>query len=129
MIKINNLIALADDFFLWIAQNYRAELYMAGTRLAGVLCSFADITMIWMFLKLCDEINGKISRKSYTVLKIFAVLTPSLLLVKNSTIFFPLQGFVLSGPYFILVLTAVKEAPGLLAHIKEVLHNRGHKDL
>ena len=119
---MNEFINMLDKIFLWISQNYRNELYMAGTRLAGLLCSYADIIMLWMFLKLCDDINGKISRRRYLLLKIFAVLTPSLLFVKDSTIFFILQGFVLSVPYFILVWTAFTEAKNILAHIKEVIH-------
>ncbi len=92
---------------------------MAGTRVAGGLCSFADIAMIWMFLRLRDEIHKETSRRRYVVLTIFAVLTPSLLFVKSSTVFFPLQGFVLGAPYFILVWTAATEASSLLSHIKE----------
>ena len=118
---MSNLIDIMDGFFLWIAQNYREGLYMAGTRLAGVLCSFADITMIWMFLRLRDEIHDEPSRWRYRVLLVFAVLTPTLFLVESSTVFFPLQGFVLGAPYLILIWTAVTEAPHLLAHMKEII--------
>ncbi len=115
---MNEFINMLDKIFLFISQYYRNELYMAGTRLAGLLCSYADIIMLWLFLKLCDDINGKISRRRYFII---AVLTPSLLFVKDSTIFFILQGIVLSGPYFILVWTAFTEAKNILAHIKEVM--------
>ena len=118
---MNEFISILDNLFLWISRYYRNELYMAGTRLAGLLCSFADIAMLWMFLKLCDDINGKISRRRYLTLKIFIILTPTLLFVKDSTIFFILQGVVLSGPYFILVWTAFTEAKNILAHIKEIM--------
>ena len=121
---MNNIIALIDDFFVWISTNYTNTIYMAGTRLAGVLCSFADIAMIWMFLRLCDEINGRVSRRRYMLLKIFAVMTPSLLFIENSTIFFPVQGFVLSVPYLILVWTAVTEAPNLINHIKSFIREK-----
>ena len=121
---MNNIINLLDDFFVWLSINYRNNIYMAGTRLAGVLCSFADIAMIWMFLRFCDEINGRISRRRYMFLKIFAVMTPSLLFIENSTIFFPVQGFVLSVPYFILVWTAITEARGLITHMKRVLREK-----
>ena len=121
---MNNIIALIDDFFVWISTNYTNNIYMAGTRLAGVLCSFADIAMIWMFLRLCDEINGKFSRRRYMFLKIFTVMTPSLLFIENSTIFFPVQGFVLSVPYLILVWTAVSEATNLINHIKSVIREK-----
>ena len=121
---MNNIIALIDDFFVWISTNYTNNIYMAGTRLAGVLCSFADIAMIWMFLRLCDEINGRVSRRRYMLLKIFAVMTPSLLFIENSTIFFPVQGFVLSVPYLILVWTAVTEAPNLINHIKSFIREK-----
>ncbi|MBQ9564003.1 MAG: hypothetical protein IJU98_00315 [Synergistaceae bacterium] len=125
---MNDLIGIMDEFFLWIGQNYRDELYMAGTKLAGVLCSFADIAMIWMFLRLRDEIHDAPSRWRYRVLLAFAALTPTLLLVESSTVFFPLQGFVLGAPYLILIWTAVTEAPHLLAHMKEILSSaRGCK--
>ena len=118
---MNELLGMIDDFFLWITLNYREGLYMAGTRLAGVLCSFADIAMIWMFLRLRDELHGESSRRRYRVLLIFAALTPTLLLVENTTLFFPLQFFVLAAPYLILVWTAAVEAPHLLAHVREKL--------
>ncbi|MBQ6774739.1 MAG: hypothetical protein IJQ56_08820, partial [Synergistaceae bacterium] len=121
---MNNIIKIIDDFFVWISANYNNNIYMAGTRLAGVLCSFADIAMIWMFLRLCDEISGKVSRRRYMTLKIFAVLTLSLLFVEKSIIFFPLQGFVLSAPYFILVWTAVSEAKSLINHMKRVIREK-----
>ena len=116
---MTDLMTLIDGFFEWIAANYRSELYMAGTRWSGVLCSVADIAMIWMFLRLRDEIHKEVSRRRYMALVVFAALTPTLLLVKSSTVFFPLQGFVLAAPYVILVWTAAAEAGSILTHIRD----------
>lgn len=109
-----------DSLFVWIAEYYREGAYMAGSKIAGVLCSFADIAMIWMFLKLADTLREKPSSKwRYRVLILFAALTPTLFLPRVSTHFFILQFFVLGLPYLILIQAVVAEMPRILAHIRE----------
>lgn len=109
-----------DSFFLWAATLYRNDLYMAGSQIAGVLCSYADIAIVWLFLKITDEIRGGApSTWGYRILILFAVFTPSLLFVRNSTLFFIVQFWVLGFPYLVLVRAVVKEAPRVLAHLRE----------
>ena len=121
---MNDLIGAVDGFFLWIARNYRNEFYMVGTRLGVAVCCFADIATIWMILRIRDEIHGKISRRCYRILLVFAVLSPALFLVDGS-IFFPLLGLVLGAPYLILIWAAVAMAPHLLDHMRKILRDFG----
>lgn len=116
-----------DALFVWIAAFYREGAYMAGSKIAGVLCSFADIAMIWMFLKLADAIRGGTpSTWRYRTLGVFALLTPTLFLPKISTHFFILQFLVLGLPYLILVWSVVTEAPRILAHIRQLMCGDEH---
>ncbi len=112
-----------DFFFLWAANVYRNDLYLTGSQLAGLLCSYADIAIVWIFLKITDAIRGgPPSAWSYRILLIFFVLTPVLLLVENSTYFFILQFAVLGPPYLVLARTVIKEAPRVLRHLHEKIH-------
>ena len=112
---------LAEGFFLWAAWSYREGLYLAGAKLAGALCSFADIIMIWMFLRLRDEIHGQRSRRRRGALALFAALTPSLFLAETTAAFFVIQFAVVAVPYLILVWTALTEAPHLIALLRKKL--------
>ncbi len=116
---------MSDAFFVWLAAFYREGAYMAGSKIAGILCSFADIAMIWMFLKLTDAIRGgPPATWRYRTLTVFALLTPTLLLPKVSTHFFILQFLVLGLPYLILVCSVVTEAHRILAHIRLLVRDK-----
>ena len=116
---------MPDAFFVWIAAVYGEGAYMAGSKIAGVLCSFADLAMIWMFLKLADAVRKRRSSGwRYRVLVLFATLTPTLFLPETSTHFFILQFFVLGLPYLILAQAVIAEAPHILAHIRKQVESK-----
>lgn len=111
---------MPDKLFLWIAAFYRDGAYFAGSKIAGILCSLADIAMIWMFLKLADTLRGqKSSVWRYRALIAFILLTPTLLLPEISTHFFIVQFLVLGLPYLLLAHAVVTEMPRILAHIRQ----------
>lgn len=114
------MIEFFDSLFAWAALEYGAgPMYLTGSKICGVLCSFADIAMIWMLLRLRDELRGGRSTRRYIVLAVFAALTPTLFLPDVSTNFFILQFIVLGLPYMILVGTIAVEAKHILRHIRE----------
>lgn len=116
------MIEFFDSLFAWLALEYGAgPMYLIGSKICGVLCSFADIAMIWMLLRLRDEVRGGVSKRRYAVLAVFAALTPTLLLPDVSTDFFILQFIVLGLPYMILVGTIAFEAKHILRHIRETI--------
>ena len=111
-----------DELFLLIGTHYRDALYLNGSKIAGILCSYADIAVAAMFLRIMDVIRKRPPSKfRYAVLALFALLTPSLLLPKKGLDFFIVQFLVLAPPYLILVYTGVTEARYFVRHIKEKL--------
>lgn len=108
-----------DSFFYWIGTAYRDGLYLGGAKIAGILCSYADIFVVAAFLKIMDTIRKRpLSKLRFRTLLLFAVLTPTLLLPKKGLDFFIVQFLVLAPPYLILVWTAVTEAKQFVAFVK-----------
>ncbi|MDR1732958.1 MAG: hypothetical protein LBR61_12800 [Synergistaceae bacterium] len=114
-----------DSLFLWLARHWRGEMYLIGSKTGGILCSFADIAMVWMFLKIAEELRGSDGGRSYLwrfrILALFALLTPTLALPRSSRVFFILQFLVLGIPYLILLQAVITEMKPILAHIREHL--------
>lgn len=120
---------MLDEFFLWIGTYYRDVLYLGGSKIAGVLCSFADIFVAGTFLRIMDLIRKRpASKVRFAILGLFALLTPSLLFPRTGFYFFIAQFLVLAPPYLILVYTAVVEARYFVAHVKEQLASGGRAD-
>ncbi|MDR3254268.1 MAG: hypothetical protein LBT31_01700 [Synergistaceae bacterium] len=118
-----------DALFFWFAENYRMELHLGGLKIAGVLCSYADISAIWFFARICDAARRAEAAAEgdegprpgvwrYWLLTLFALLTPALLLPANGTIFFIAQFLVLGLPYLILIHVVVTGVRPLLARMK-----------
>jgi len=109
-----------DSFFYWIGVNYREGLYLGGAKVAGILCSYADIFVVAAFIRAMDIIRRRPPSKfRYGVLAVFALLTPAILLPENSTVFFMTQFAVLAPPYVVLIYTAASEAKSFVAHVKK----------
>ena len=108
-----------DSLFHWIGTYYRDGLYLGGAKIAGILCSYADIFVVAAFLKIMDVIRKRPPSKwRFRTLFLFAVLTPALLLPKKGLDFFIVQFLVLAPPYLILVCTAVIEARHFVSFVK-----------
>lgn len=108
-----------DSFFYWIGTAYRDGLYLGGAKVAGILCSYADIFVVAAFLHIMDIIRKRPPSKwRFRTLILFAVLTPALLWPKKGLDFFIVQFLVLAPPYLILVWTAVTEARHFVAFVK-----------
>jgi len=117
---------MLDSFFYWVGMYYRETLYLGGAKAAGIICSYADIFGVAVFIRVMDIVHQRpASKVRYTVLLIFAALTPTLLIPSSSFIFFVMQFVVLAPPYLILVYTAVTEAKYFVAHIKNRLRESG----
>lgn len=114
-----------DSLFLWIGTFYREGLYLGGSKVAGIVCSYADILVVALFLRIMDVVRRRPpSKYRYAVLGVFALLTPTLLLPRRGLDFFVLQFAVLAPPYFVLIYTAAAEARHFVAHVKKRLQSR-----
>lgn len=108
-----------DALFLWIASHYTAPTHLISSKIGGILCSYADIFVIWMFVKAVDEMRErKPSRVRFRLLQLFMILTPALLLARTSGQFFILQFFVLGIPYLILAYSVVVDIRAFMDHIR-----------
>ena len=118
---------MLDSFFYWIGTAYRGELYLGGSKIAGLLCSYADICAIALLLRAMDALRKRPPSKiRYIILAVFALVTPSLLLPKNGLDFFIVQCAVLAPPYLILMYTAFTEAKFFTAHVRKKVLNAIH---
>ena len=111
-----------DSIFYWLGTAYRGELYISGLRIAGILCSYADILVAAMLLRVMDVIRKRPPAKfRYGILAVFAILTPALLLPKKTLYFFIAQFIVLGPPYLVLMYSAFAEAKYFIAYVKDKL--------
>jgi len=111
---------MLDSFFYWIGTTYRIELYLGGAKIAGLLCSYADICAAALLVRISDVIRKRPPSKiRYSILAVFALLTPALLLPRQTLYFFIVQFAVLLPPYLILMYTAFTEAKFFVAHVRE----------
>ena len=111
---------MLDSFFYWIGTTYRIELYLGGAKIAGLLCSYADIIAAALLVRVSDVIRKRPPSKiRYFILAVFALFTPTLLLPQKTTHFFIVQFIVLLPPYLILMYTAFTEAKFFVAHVRE----------
>lgn len=109
-----------DSFFLWIAAHYTVEAHLISSKIGGILCSYADIFVIWMFVKAVDEMQERApSVIRFRMLVLFMFLTPTLLLAQTSYQFFILQFFVLGVPYLILAYSVFADIRIFMEHIRE----------
>jgi len=111
---------MLDNFFYWIGTMYRDELYLGGTKIAGLLCSYADICAVVLILRVMDVIRKRAPSKiRYFILVVFALATPVLLLPNTGLVFFVVQFVILFPPYLILMYTAFTEAKFFTAHVRK----------
>jgi hypothetical protein len=116
---------MLDSIFYWLGTSYRDELYINGLKIAGVLCSYADICVTAILLRLADVIRERApSKYRFIVLAAFAALTPILLLAKEGLDFFILQFIVLAPPYLILMYTAFAEAKFFMNYVRSKIHTK-----
>ena len=110
---------MLDNFFYWIGTTYRIELYLGGAKIAGLLCSYADICATALLLRVTDVIRKRPPSKiRYFILAVFALATPALLLPRKTIDFFIVQLIILLPPYLILMYTAFTEAKFFVAHVR-----------
>ena len=120
---------MLDSFFYWLGTAYRNELYVGGLKIAGILCSYADICVAAILLRAVDTIrNRPPSKFRYGVLAVFAALTPTLLLPTEGLDFFIMQFVVLAPPYLILMYTAFAEAKFFMAYVKDKISSPSRED-
>ena len=111
--------ALLQSLFYWIGTSFRIDAYLPAAKAAGVVCAWADIAAVYYFILITDRIRRRRpSRIRLTVLVLFAVITPALLLPKNSTLFFIIQFAILAPPYLLLFYSAATEAKTLVEFLK-----------
>ena len=111
---------MLDSFFYWIGTVYRDELYLGGAKIAGLLCSYADICAVALLLRVSDVIRKRPPSKiRYSILALFALATPVLLLPQEGLVFFIVQCAVLAPPYLILMYTAFTEAKFFTVYVKK----------
>ena len=111
-----------DALLLAILNGFTHEMYMIITKVAGIVCSFADIAFILILLKLAHALKDSTTpppRKRVLVLYIFLALTPTLALPLSSDAFLLWQSFVLGIPYLFLAHAIVTEFTILLKHMRE----------
>jgi len=117
-----------DSFFYWLGTTYREYLYIGGLKIAGILCSYADICVAAIILRAADVIRERAPSKfRYCVLAVFAILTPTLLLPQEGINFFILQFVILAPPYLILMYTAFTEAKFLMAYVKNKISSHSQR--
>ena len=117
---------MLDNFFYWIGTTYRNELYLSGAKIAGLLCSYADMCAVALLLRAADVIRKRPpSRIRNFILAVFALITPALVLPGSGLDFFIVQFAVLTPPYLILMYTAFTEARFFVAYVKKKIerHN------
>ena len=113
-----------DSIFHWLGTAYRDDFYMSGLKIAGILCSYADICVAAILLRAADVIRERAPSKfRFIVLAVFAALTPTLLLAEEGFDFFILQFLVLAPPYLILMYTAFTEAKFFMTYVKNKIQN------
>ena len=111
---------MLDSFFYWIGTTYRDEVYLRGAQIAGLLCSYADIIAVALLVRVSDVIRKRPPSKiRYSILAVFALITPVLLISTDGLHFFILQFAVLAPPYFIFMYTAFTEARFFVAYVKK----------
>jgi len=109
-----------DSFFYLIGTTYRDELYLGGAKIAGLLCSYADICAVALLLRTADVIRKRPPSKiRYIILAVFALATPVLLLPRKGLDFFIVQFAILAPPYLILMYTAFTEAKFFTAYVRK----------
>ncbi|GHV38793.1 hypothetical protein FACS1894187_18030 [Synergistales bacterium] len=120
-----------DAICLWLAQNYNAELHLSGLKLAGVMCSYADIAAIALFAKICAlsrSASPKQDRAAvviYRMLALCALITPGLFLPQSSATFFAVQFMVLLLPYCILMYVVATGIRPLIKTLEKYIKERG----
>jgi flagellar biosynthesis protein FliP len=113
---------MLDSFFYWLGIEYQNELYVGGLKIAGILCSYADICVAAIMLRAADVIRERPpSKYRYGILLVFAIFTPTLLLPREGLDFFIVQFIILTPPYLILMHTAFTEAKFFMAYVKSKL--------
>jgi len=123
------IYTMLDSFFYWLGTAYRDELYISGLKLAGILCSYADIIVAAILLRAADVIRDRPPSKfRFGVLILFTILTPTLLLPMEGLFFFIVQLIILLPPYLILVYTAFTEAKFFMNYVKNKLTESPQKD-
>ncbi|MDO4988783.1 MAG: hypothetical protein Q4E17_07165 [Synergistes sp.] len=112
------------SLFYWIGTNFRIDLYLTSSKIAGILCSYADILAVAGFVRVMDIVRRrKPSKVRFAILAIFAAATPSLLVPKETLNFFIVQFIVLAPPYLILIWSAASEARHFVRYVKERLRD------
>ncbi|MCL1941890.1 MAG: hypothetical protein FWG09_08090 [Synergistaceae bacterium] len=110
---------MLDDLFYWLGTAYRDELYIGGLRIGGILCSYADIFVTAILLRVMDVIlERKPSKFLYGVLIVFAILTPALLFPEGGLVFAVVQFIVLAPPYLILMYVTFTMAKYFMPYVK-----------
>jgi len=120
---------MLDGFFYWLGTEYQDSLYIGGLKIAGILCSYADICVAAILLRSADVIRERAPSKfRFSVLAVFAVITPVLLLPREGIDFFILQFIILAPPYLILMYTAFTEAKFLITFVKNKITSHSYCD-
>jgi hypothetical protein len=113
-----------ETLLLWIGVSFTADLYMMSAKIQGMLWSVADIVLVFVFLKIADQVRlrtrgGKI-RWRYFFLWGSAALTPLLVFTRNMDQFLLLESVICGIQFCILILTVIMERKGAINVFKDI---------
>ena len=92
-----------NDLLMWILSWFDESRYVAATQIQGLLWSAADLTLLWMLLKITDLIRGKRATYRWIVWSLTAVATPLLFFMHTRMDILMLEAAI-CGTQFLLLL-------------------------
>ena len=121
------------DILLWVSQNFTAEIYLFSTKIQGIMWSIVDIALLYFLLRIIALARAKTKMKRilfrYLFLLFSVVLTPFLVFVETSRVFFYLESIICGIHFSILIYIVLAERKMILAFLRGLSHAKGKIDL
>lgn len=110
---------LFETLFTTIGRGFSPEVYLATTKVQGILWSAADIALIYFLLKIAGlariaDGRRKVARR-YRLLALSAVLIPFLVFMPTARHFFILESIIFGLQFSILIHTLAADTRPVLA--------------
>jgi hypothetical protein len=119
------MVGLLEEPLLWIGAHFTADVYLASSKLQGILWSAADIALVLAFLRIADFVRARTGEKKirfrYHFLWLSALLTPLMLFARTPQQFFLLEAVICGTQFLILVYTVVAERRRMVAVMRKAL--------
>lgn len=110
------------SLFELLGNHYRMSPHMAGLKIGGFICCFADVIAIWALIRCLDLARGRLPSKwKNAVLGFCALINVTQLFPKSSEVFFLTMFFVFMLPYLLLIYSVVVEARYFVGFLKETV--------